>query len=85
VSVETVRYYERRKLLPEPPRSESGYRSYPPDALRRLRFIRRAKEVGFTLGEIRELLELRTETEGQCRDGEEAAARAITRIDAQIA
>ncbi len=55
VNLETVRYYERRGLLPKPPRSASGYRLFPSDAARRLRFIRRAQELGFSLNEIREL------------------------------
>lgn len=59
-SVETIRYYERRGLIAEPPRRSSGYRQYPPEAKRRLRFIRRAKELGFSLREISELLSLRT-------------------------
>ncbi|WP_051362102.1 MerR family transcriptional regulator [Solimonas soli] len=58
VGIDTVRYYERAGLLPPPPRRASGYREYPADSVRRLRFIRRAKELGFTLTEIGELLEL---------------------------
>ena len=59
VGVQTVRYYERRRLLPEAPRRASGYRAFAPAALERLRFIRRAQELGFTLSEIAELLALR--------------------------
>lgn len=59
INLETVRYYERRGLLPSPPRNVSGYRLYSPDAARRLRFIQRAKELGFSLREIKELLSLR--------------------------
>ena len=59
INLETVRYYERRGLLPKPPRSASGYRLFPADAAPRLRFIRRAQELGFSLMEIRELLALR--------------------------
>jgi MerR family copper efflux transcriptional regulator len=59
VNVQTVRYYERRGLLPEPERRPSGYREYGTDVLDRLRFIRRAQELGFTLNEIGELLALR--------------------------
>lgn len=59
VNLETVRFYERRGLLPRPPRSASGYRLFPADAARRLRFIRRAQELGFSLKEIGELLSLR--------------------------
>lgn len=61
VNVQTVRYYERRGLLPEPERRASGYRQYTPAALERLQFIRRAQELGFTLNEIDELLQLRTD------------------------
>lgn len=59
VHVETLRFYERKGLLPRPPRSASGYRMFPADAARRLRFIRRAQELGFSLKEIGELLSLR--------------------------
>jgi Hg(II)-responsive transcriptional regulator len=58
VNIETVRYYERRGLLPKPPRSPSGYRLFPAESRRRLRFIQRAQELGFSLKEIRELLSL---------------------------
>lgn len=56
---ETVRYYERRGLLPKPPRSASGYRLFPIEAAQRLKFIQRAKELGFSLKEIGELSSLR--------------------------
>ena len=59
MNLETVRYYERRGLLPKPPRSASGYRLFPIEAAQRLRFIQRAKELGFSLKEIGELLSLR--------------------------
>jgi MerR family transcriptional regulator, copper efflux regulator len=58
VKLATVRYYERAGLLPEPPRTHSGYRQYDQEALRRLRFIRHAQELGFTLREVEELLGL---------------------------
>ncbi len=60
VHVETLRYYERRGLLPEPPRRPSGYREYPESAVALVRFIRRAQALGFTLREIEELLALRS-------------------------
>lgn len=59
VNVETLRFYERRGILPEPPRRASGYREYPPDTVDLIRFIKRAQELGFSLKEIRELLDLR--------------------------
>jgi DNA-binding transcriptional MerR regulator len=56
VNRQTLRYYERRRLLPEPARSLGGHREYPADALRRLRAIKAAQRLGFTLDEIAELL-----------------------------
>lgn len=58
VGIDTVRYYERCGLLPAPARRASGYRDYPPQTVDRLRFIRRAKTLGFNLEEIGQLLEL---------------------------
>lgn len=58
VNAETLRYYERRGLLDEPPRTPGGYRDYPQTALRLLRFIKRAQELGFTLDEVAELVHL---------------------------
>jgi Hg(II)-responsive transcriptional regulator len=59
VNVQTIRYYERRGLLPSPPRRTSGYRELPADTVRRIRFIKRAQELGFSLDEVAELLQLR--------------------------
>ena len=59
VGIETVRFYERRGLIPRPTRPATGYRNYPHDAVARIVFIRRAKELGFSLKEILELLSLR--------------------------
>lgn len=59
VNPDTLRYYERRGLLPKPERSASGYRRYSSDAVHVVRFIKRAQELGFTLSEIEELLRLR--------------------------
>jgi DNA-binding transcriptional MerR regulator len=61
VNVQTVRYYERRGLLEEPPRRASGYREYPESDVARLGFIRRAQGLGFTLAEIGDLLSLRVD------------------------
>lgn len=58
VNIDTIRYYERNRLLPEPARRLSGYREYGPTDVARLRFIMRAKDLGFTLAEIAELLSL---------------------------
>ena len=71
VGVETIRFYEREGLIAEPPRREagyrqSGYRQYPEETIARLRFIRRAKELGFTLREIKDLLSLRIDAGTKC-------------------
>ena len=68
VNIQTVRYYERRGLLPEPPRRESGYRQYSLHDLARVQFIRHAKELGFSLKEIMELLSLRVDPNTTCLD-----------------
>lgn len=66
VNSETIRFYERRGLIPKPPRPATGYRRYPPETVRRVRFIRHAKELGFSLKEILELLSLRLDPETTC-------------------
>lgn len=66
VNIQTVRYYERRGIIPEPGRAASGYRQYDGEALARLRFVRRAQELGFSLDEIEELLSLRVEDRSSC-------------------
>ena len=85
VSTDTVRFYERKGLLSEVARSESGYRQYGEEAVQRLKFIRRAKALGFTLGEISDLLDLNTNDHESCKEAGERAERTIARIDAQIA
>ncbi len=66
VNIQTVRYYERRGLIPEPPRRESGYRQYSHDAVTRIQFIKRAQELGFSLKEVRELLSLKLDSYTPC-------------------
>lgn len=85
IGVETIRYYERRGLLPEPPRGPSGYRRYPPIAVERVRFIRRAKELGFSLREIAELLELRTHERDQCAEVRTQIDGKLEDLDGRIA
>lgn len=68
VNLQTIRYYEKRGLLPRPPRTASNYRLYPQDAVRRVQFIKRAQELGFTLKEIKELLSLRAAQDARCSD-----------------
>ena len=67
VRVDTVRYYERRGLMDSPARTSAGYRLYGPDAVRRLRFIKKAQALGFSLGEIRRILSLRGSGRETCR------------------
>lgn len=84
VSAQTVRYYERRGLLPMPPRSASGYREYEQGHLRRLRFIRRAQMLGFSLDEIQELLKLRVRNASTCASVERRTRDKITVVDGKL-
>lgn len=83
VNIDTVRYYERAGLLPEPPRRPSGYRAYDDSAIRRLRFIRRAKTLGFTLEEIGELLSISAQED--VRAAKKAARNKLIAVDARLA
>jgi Hg(II)-responsive transcriptional regulator len=84
VHVETLRYYERRGLVERPPRSASNYRLYPEEAVRRVRFIKRAQELGFFLDSIKELLSLRADPEAGCAEVRACAEAKIKDIDAKI-
>lgn len=84
VGRETIRYYERQGLLDEPPRSQAGYRHYPPDAVGRLRFIRRAQELGFSLAEITELLDLRIDEVSACSAVEARARAKLVTVEEKI-
>lgn len=85
VGVETVRFYERQGLLPEPDRRASGYRQYDPAAAARLRFIRRAQQLGFTLKEVRELLALRDDPDATRANVRGQALAKVADIEARIA
>jgi Hg(II)-responsive transcriptional regulator len=85
VGVETVRFYERQGLLAEPQRRASGYRQYDQEAISVLRFIRRAKELGFTLREIKSLLALRLDSSATRSEVRSQAIAKLTDIDAKIA
>jgi MerR family transcriptional regulator, copper efflux regulator len=84
VGVETVRFYERRGLIEEPPRRLSGYREYDGEVVSRLGFIRRAKDLGFTLKEIKELLSLRRDPSTPAADVKRRAEAKIADIQARI-
>ena len=77
VNVQTLRYYERRGLLEEPERRPSGYRTYPPEAVRLVRFIKKSQDLGFALREVEELLRLR---ENRSHSRAEVRAMALAKI-----
>ncbi len=85
VGVETVRFYERQGLLEEPQRRASGYRQYEEEAVAVLRFIRRAKELGFTLKEIQGLLALRLDATATRAEVRQQAKAKVADIEARIA
>lgn len=85
VGVETVRFYERKKLIAQPQRPASGYRRYDEDTTRRIRFVRQAQELGFTLAEISQLLELRLDPRRSCADVKREAETKIVDIDGKLA
>lgn len=84
VGPQTVHYYERLGLLARPPRTDANYRAYPAEAVRRLRFIKRAQELGFTLKEIEELLSLRATPRSRCPQVRGRAEAKLRDIDDQI-
>lgn len=84
VGVETIRFYHRRGLIDEPPRRNSGYRDYPRESVVRLRFIRRAKELGFSLKEIRDLLSLRIDSDHACEEVKQRVLAKIAEIEERI-
>jgi MerR family mercuric resistance operon transcriptional regulator len=84
IGIETVRFYEREGLLEEPQRKPSGYRQFDEGIVARLRFIRRAKELGFTLHEIKELLSLKLDPSTTCADVKKRAEAKIADIEAKL-
>lgn len=84
VNVQTVRFYERRGLLPAPPRKESGYRIYEDGDLRRLRFIRQAQRLGFSLDEIKSVLRMRERGACPCGEVVEMTERHLELTEKQI-
>lgn len=85
VAIDTIRYYEREGLLPEPARRPSGYRSYGEGTVAQLRFIRRAKALGFTLEEIRGLLALSADRQRGVEAVKRRAQQRLAGIEARIA
>lgn len=84
VRPDTIRYYERSGLIPEPPRTASGYRAYPPDALERVRFIQGCQRLGLRLREVAELLAVRDTGECPCEPAEDLLTRRIAELDTEL-
>lgn len=80
----TIRFYEKMGLIPEPPRTPSGYRKYPADSLERLHAVRRIKDLGFSLGEISELMRMLDERMRPCKDSHCRAAAKLRELDQRI-
>jgi MerR family transcriptional regulator, mercuric resistance operon regulatory protein len=85
VNTQTLRYYERRGLLAEPPRSPAGYRDYPPAAVDVLRFVKRSQQLGFTLAEVEELLGLAEGGPQSCDTASALAEAHIAELERKIA
>lgn len=85
LNTQTIRYYERRRLLPAPRRTSAGYRLYSEDAVSRLRFIRHAQELGFSLKEIGELLRLRVRNSAACETVARKTRQKIDLVQQRIA
>ena len=84
VNLETIRYYEREGLMPEPPRTAGRHAADAPSAAKRLRFIKRAQEFGFTLAEIKELLELRRDPDQLCTDAVSHVEAKLSEVETKI-
>ncbi len=86
VGVETIRFYERKGLIKQPPKpANGGFRSYPKDTVARIRFVRKAQQLGFSLKEIEELLSLVSNPSSDCATVREQATRKRQDVDAKIA
>ena len=85
VGVETIRFYEKRGLIVQPERRPSGYRMYNEETIARVRFIKNAQALGFTLNEVAELIRLEQDSRAQCSDLQVRADAKVTLIDQQIA
>lgn len=81
----TIRYYERAGILPPPRRTRGNYRAYEPEHLDRLRFIRRCRNLGFTLDQVRDLLRLSSEGDRDCAEVDRIAAEHLSAVERKIA
>jgi DNA-binding transcriptional MerR regulator len=85
VGVQTLHYYERVGLIPKPKRSAANYRLYSPEAIRRIRFIKKAQALGLTLEETREILDLKDHGRAPCGKVAELGEKHFAEIDARLA
>lgn len=84
-AVETIRYYEKIGLLPDPPRTAGNYRSYGPGEVSRLSFVRRARDLGFGIGQVRALLELADDRQRPCEEVDLLARGQLEQVERKIA
>ena len=84
ISVEAIRFYEKRGLIDTPARTATGYRQYPPETVKRIRFILHAKDAGFTLSEISDLLRLRQTSADSCANIRDRALSKIEDVDNRL-
>lgn len=84
VGIETIRFYERKGLLAQPPQTYGGFREYSKEAIAKIRFIKRAKDLGFSLSEISELLTLETNPNATCADVRHRAVGKISAIQERV-
>ena len=84
VNLQTIRFYEREGLIAEPSRTASGYRMFSPDVVRRVRFVKHAQELGFSLAEVRELLALRVDPKTSCTEIRQRTQNKITDVRNKI-
>lgn len=84
VNLETIRYYEKINLLNKPSRSVNGYRHYDESAIKRLRFVRRGRELGFGIAEIKTLLELADHPEHPCKEADQLAQAHLAEVETKI-
>jgi DNA-binding transcriptional MerR regulator len=84
VSTDTLRHYERMRVLTRPPRTSAGYRQYPPEAVDRVRLVRRAIAIGFSLDELARILHVRNQGGAPCRQVHALAIDKLAQLDRQI-
>src|ERR1700737_1174737 len=84
IGIETIRFYEREGLLEEPPRRASGYRQYPEQGVKRIHFIKRAQQLGFSLKEITELLMLRVDEQTSCEEVKQHTEAKIAEVERKV-